>query len=152
MEANFNPRQHEHSKNPDTAGPTAPIAHPREGALDGIIRFVIIFGYLWVVFAWPPVHKGIMLSEYHLHFLEYLFAIVNLLVFAKVLLGCKVFHLRTGVSRQVPHKSHPFRLLFEEESFAAFTRGELKEDVTTRSLSYQDENRRHHGCPHRGPV
>ena len=112
MEANFNLRQHEHSKNPDMAEPAAPIAHPghlREGALDGIIRFVIIFGYLWVVFAFPSVHKGIVLSEYHLNFPEYLFAIVNLLVFAKVLLSCKVFHLRTRVSRQAPHTSHPLR-------------------------------------------
>ena len=49
MEANFNLRQHEHSRNPDIAEPTAPIGHPqhlREGALDGIIRFVIVFGYL----------------------------------------------------------------------------------------------------------
>ena len=98
MEANFNLRQHKHSKNPDMAEPTAPTAHPqhlREGALDGIIRFVIIFGYLWVVFTFPSVHKGIVLSEYNLNFPEYLFAIVNLLVFAKVLLSCKVFHLLT---------------------------------------------------------
>ena len=98
MEANFNLRQHEHSKNPDMAEPTAPIAHPRhlrEGALDGIIRFVILVGYLWVVFALLSVHKNIMLPEYHFNFLEYLFATVNLLVVAKVLLGCRVFHLRT---------------------------------------------------------
>jgi hypothetical protein len=113
MEADFNLRQYELSKNPDMAEPTAPIAHPRhprEGALDGIIRFVIIFGYIWVVFAFPSVHKSIVLSEYNLNFPEYLFAIVNLLVFAKVLLSCEVFHLRTWVSRQAPHKSHPLRL------------------------------------------
>jgi hypothetical protein len=113
MEANFNLRQYEHSKNPDIAEPTAPIGHPqhlREGALDGIIRFVIVFGYLWVVFTFPSVHKSIVLSEYNLNLPEYLFAIVNLLVFAKVLLSCKVFHLRTRVSRQAPHKSHPLHL------------------------------------------
>jgi hypothetical protein len=98
MDANFNLRQHEFSKNPDMAEPTAPIAHQRhlrEPALDGIIRFVIIVGYLWVAFALLSVHKNIMLPEYHLNFLEYLFAIVNLLVVAKVLLSCEVFHLRT---------------------------------------------------------
>lgn len=112
MEANFKLCQHEHSENPDMAEPTAPIAHgrhPREGALDGIIRFVIIFGYLSVVFAFPSVHKSIVLSEYNLNFPEYLFAIVNLLVFAKVLLSCEVFHLRTRVSRQAPHKPHRLR-------------------------------------------
>lgn len=112
MEASFNLRQHEHSKNPDTGEPTQPIAHARhlrEGALDGIIRFVIIFGYLWVVFAFPSVHKSIVLSEYNLNFPEYLFAIVNLLVFAKVLLSCEVFHLRTRAPRQAPHKFDPLR-------------------------------------------
>lgn len=112
MEANFNLSQHEHSKHPDMAEPAAPIADPRHlrgGALDGIIRLVIIVGYLWVVFALPSIHKSIVLSEYHLNFPEYLFAIVNLLVFAKVLLSCKVFHLRTRVSRQALHKFHLFR-------------------------------------------
>jgi|HubBroStandDraft_1064217.scaffolds.fasta_scaffold1056425_1 hypothetical protein len=112
MEANFNLRQHEHSKNPDMGEPTEPIAHARhlrEGALDGIIRFVIIFGYLWVVFAFPSVRKSIVLSEYNLNFPEYLFAIVNLLVFAKVLLSCGVFHLRMRAPRPAPHKSHPLR-------------------------------------------
>jgi hypothetical protein len=138
MEANFNLCQHEHSKNPDMAEPTAPIAHTqhlREGALDGIIRFVITFGYLWVVFAYLPVHKSIVFSEYHLSFPECFFAIVNLLVFAKVLLSCKVFHLRTRVSRQTPHKTHPLRLPSEEESVVALTRGELKEDVTSTVLA-----------------
>ena len=111
MEANFNLLQQEPSKNPDMAEPTAPIAYPREGALDGIIRFALIFGYLWVVFAFPPVHKGMMLSEYHFTFLEYLFAIVNLLVFAKVLLGCKVFHLRTRFH------DWPLTILSSEEKF-----------------------------------
>ena len=138
MEANFNLRQYEHSKTPDMAEPTAPIAHPRdlrEGVLDGIIRLVIIFGYPWVVFAFLPVHKSIFLPDYHLGFPEYFFAIVNLLVFAKVLLSCKVFHLRTRVSRQTPHKSHPLRLPSEEESFVALTRDELKEDVTSTVLA-----------------
>jgi hypothetical protein len=112
MEANFNLRQHEQSKNPDMAEPTEPIAHARhlrEGALDGIIRFVIIFGYLWVVFAFPSIHKSIVLSEYNLSVPEYLFAIVNLLVFAKVLLGCEIFHLWTRVPGQTPHKFHLLR-------------------------------------------
>ena len=138
MEANFNLGQYEHTKSPDVADLTAPIGHPRhprEGALDGIIRFVIFFGYLWVVFAFPYFHKGIVLSEYNLSFPEYLFAIVNLLVFAKVLLSCKVFHLRTRVSRQTPHKTHPLRLPSEEESVVALTRGELKEDVTSTVLA-----------------
>jgi hypothetical protein len=120
------------------AEPTAPIAHPRnlrEEALDEFIRFVIIFGYFGVAFALLSVHKSILLSEYHLDLPECFFAIVNFLVFAKVLLSCEVFHLGTRVSRQAPRKSHPLRLPSEEESFAAFTRGELKEDVTMTVLA-----------------
>jgi hypothetical protein len=112
MEANFNLRQHEHSEHPDMAEPTAPLAHARhqrEGALDGIIRFVIIIGYLWVVFAFPSVHKSIVLSEYNLDFPEYLFAIANLLVFVKVLLSCEVFHRWTRAPRQAPPKFHLLR-------------------------------------------
>lgn len=138
MESNFNLHQHEHSKSPDMAEPTAPIAHPRhlrEEALDEFIRFVIILGYLWVVFAMLSVHRSIILSEYHLDLPECFFAIVNVLVFAKVLLSCEVFHLGTWISRKAPHKSHPLRLPSEEESVAAFTRGELKEDVTMTVLA-----------------
>jgi hypothetical protein len=60
--------------------------HPRETATDEFSRLVIIVGYLWVVFELLSVHKGIVLSEYHLNYPEHAFAIVNFLVFAKVLL------------------------------------------------------------------
>jgi hypothetical protein len=47
MEANFNLRQHEQSKNPDMEVLTPPIAHPRhpgEQALDELIRIVLFSG------------------------------------------------------------------------------------------------------------
>jgi hypothetical protein len=69
--------------------PTTPSRqerHPREKATDEFSRLVIILGYLWVVFELLPVHKGIVLSEDHLNYPEHAFAIVNFLVFAKVLL------------------------------------------------------------------
>ena len=98
MDANFNLRQHEHLKTPDVADPTGSIAHPRhlrEEALDEIIRFVIIIGYLWVVFALLSIHNSIIISDYHLDFPEYFYAIVNFLVFTKVLRSCKYLHLGT---------------------------------------------------------
>ena len=61
--------------------------HPREKATDEFSRLVIIFGYLWVTFELLSVHKSIVLSEYHLNYPEHAFAIVNCLVFAKVLLS-----------------------------------------------------------------
>jgi len=69
--------------------PTTPSRqerHPREKATDEFSRLVIILGYLWVVFELLSVHKGIVLSEDHLNYPEHAFAIVNFLVFAKVLL------------------------------------------------------------------
>jgi hypothetical protein len=130
MEANFTLRQHEQSKNPDMEVLTPPIAHPRhpgEQALDELIRIVLFFGYFGVVFALLSVHKSIILSEYHLEFPEYFFAIVNLLVFVKILLSTELFHLRTRVSRQALDKSRPLYLPSQEERFAAFTRSEFKE-------------------------
>ena len=69
--------------------PTTPSRHqrhPRETATDEFSRLVIIVGYLWVVFELLSVHKSIVLSEYHLNYPEHAFAIVNSLVFAKVVL------------------------------------------------------------------
>ena len=69
--------------------PTTPRRHqrhPRETATDEFSRLVIIVGYLWVIFELLSVHKSIVLSEYHLNYPEHAFAIVNFLVFAKVLL------------------------------------------------------------------
>jgi hypothetical protein len=74
---------------PDMTEPTTPSRHqrhPRETAIDEFSRLVIIFGYLWVVFELLSVHKSIVLSEYHLNYPEHAFAIVNSLVFAKVVL------------------------------------------------------------------
>jgi hypothetical protein len=69
--------------------PTTPSRqerHPREKATDEFSRLVIILGYLWVVFELLSVHKSIVLSEDHLNYPEHAFAIVNFLVFARVLL------------------------------------------------------------------
>ncbi len=66
--------------------PRRPQHHPREEATDAFSRLVIILGYLWVVFELLSVHKSIVLSEYRLGLREHAFAIVNFLVFAKVLL------------------------------------------------------------------
>ncbi len=69
--------------------PTTPSGdkrHLREKAVDEFTRLVIIVGYLWVVFEFLLVRKSIVLSEYHLTYPEHAFAIVNSLVFGKVLL------------------------------------------------------------------
>jgi hypothetical protein len=152
MVANFNLRQHEHSRKPDMTEATAPSArppHPRETAGDKFIKLVIICGYLWVVFALLSIHKSIALSEYHLDFPEQIFAIVNLLVFAKVLLIGENLHLETWVSRQAPpDKSHTLRPSSEEDILAVFTPGELKEHVTM-TVYHEETDRveRRDECP-----
>ena len=66
-----------------------------ERAYDEFKRFIVIFLYLWVVFGWLSIHKGLILSQSHLNYPEHAFAIINALVFAKVLLVAEHFHLGT---------------------------------------------------------
>jgi hypothetical protein len=91
--------------------PTTPSGHqrhPREQAIDELSRLVIIFGYLWVVFELLSVHKSIVLSEYHLNYPEHAFAIVNSLVFAKVLLTQnRLWDIVLKLLRCVRAKPHP---------------------------------------------
>jgi len=69
--------------------------HVRERIADEFKRFLAIFVYLWVVFALLSIHKSIVLSEHHINFPEHVFAIINSLIFAKVLLLGEDFHLGT---------------------------------------------------------
>jgi hypothetical protein len=66
-----------------------------ERAYDEFKRFIVIFLYLWVVFGLLSIHKGLVLSQSHLDYPEHAFAIINALVFAKVLLVAEHFHLGT---------------------------------------------------------
>jgi hypothetical protein len=91
--------------------PTTPSGHQRhlrEKAVDEFSKLVILFGYLWVVFELLSVHKSIVLSEYHLDYLEHAFAIINSLVFAKVLLmrSC-VWDIFLKLSRYVRAEPNP---------------------------------------------
>lgn len=89
MEQNFNLRRHEPEKSPDMTEPTTAGGrqrHPQEKVLDEFTKLVILFGYFWVVFELLSVHNSIVLSEFHLGYPEHAFAIINCLVFAKVLL------------------------------------------------------------------
>ena len=66
-----------------------------ERAYDEFKRFIVIFLYLWVVFGLLSIHKSLVLSQSHLDYPEHAFAIINALVFAKVLLVAEHFHLGT---------------------------------------------------------
>src|ERR1700691_5763425 len=86
MEPHLNLRRQEHSKGPDEPATARGHQHPRENLLDEFTKLVILPGYLWVVFELLSVHNSIVLSEFHLGYPEHAFAIINCMVFAKVLL------------------------------------------------------------------
>ena len=101
---------HEESESPDIPEPIMPSGrqrHIREKAVDELSSLVIILGYLWVVFELLSVRKSIVLSEYHLNCPEYAFAIINSLVFAKVVLtrNC-IWDFVVKLSRHVSAKPH----------------------------------------------
>ncbi len=58
----------------------------QERAVDELSKLVVLFGYLWILFELLSAHKSIALAEFHLGYLEHAFAIINCLVFARVLL------------------------------------------------------------------
>ncbi len=72
------------------------MAQPRsvqQRVIEEFKRFVIIFLYLWLVFGLLSIHKSMVLSQRHLDYAEHTFAIINALVFAKVLLVGEHLHL-----------------------------------------------------------
>src|SRR5271170_6074893 len=79
----------------ETSLPTRLPHHLKETAFDEFKRFIVIFLYLWVVFGLLSIHKTLVLSQNHLDYPEHAFAIINALIFAKVLLIGEHFHLGT---------------------------------------------------------
>ena len=69
----------------------------KERAKDQIRNFTLIFVYLWVVFGLLAVHKElIVLSQHQIDYRFHGLAIVNALVFAKVMLVAEDLHLGRG--------------------------------------------------------
>ena len=111
MESNLDLRRHEHSKSPDMAEKTTASGRRQrleEKAVDEFSKLVILFGYLWVVFELLSVHNSVVLSEFHLDYPEHAFAIINFLVFAKVLLtrNC-AWDIVFKLSRYLRPQPHP---------------------------------------------
>ncbi len=55
--------------------------------------FALMFLYLWFVFGLLVVHESIVLSQHQIHFAPHGLAIINALVFAKVMLVAEDLHL-----------------------------------------------------------
>jgi hypothetical protein len=58
----------------------------KERALDQIRNFVLMFVYLWIVFGLLAAHESIILSQHQIDYQSHGLAIVNALIFAKVML------------------------------------------------------------------
>ncbi|MGC1296172.1 MAG: hypothetical protein WA869_14145 [Alloacidobacterium sp.] len=69
--------------------------HLKEKAFEEFKRLIVIFLYLWVVFALLSVYKSIVLLQSHLDYPEHSFALINAFICAKVLLIGEHFHLGT---------------------------------------------------------
>ena len=52
-----------------------------------------MFLYLWVVFGMLAIHESIILSQHQINYVSHGLAVVNALVFAKVMLVAEDFHL-----------------------------------------------------------
>lgn len=82
--------------------------------VEEIKRFVGIFLYLWLVFGLLSVHKSMVLSQEHLDYVEHTFAVINALVFAKVLLLGEHFHL----GRRFEHRPLIYPILHKSLIFS----------------------------------
>jgi hypothetical protein len=58
----------------------------KERVLDSIKTFMQMFLYLWLVFGLLAVHESIILSQYQIDYQSHGLAVINALVFAKVML------------------------------------------------------------------
>jgi hypothetical protein len=87
----------------------------KEKASDEFKRFIVIFLYLWVVFGLLSIHKSIVLSQHHLDTEEHAFAIINALVFAKVLLVGEDLKLGTRFG----HRPLIYPILYKSFVFSA---------------------------------
>ena len=73
--------------------PIQPQRHFKEKAIEEFKQFIVIFVYLWAVFGLMSIHKSFVLAQRHLDYGEHAFAIVNALVFAKVVLVAEALGL-----------------------------------------------------------
>ena len=88
----------------------------RERVVEEFKRFVVIFLYLWLVFGLLSIHKSMVLTQQHLDYAEHTFAIINALVFAKVLLVGEQLHIGRRFENRpliysILHKSLVFSLV-----------------------------------------
>ncbi|MFZ0425652.1 MAG: DUF4339 domain-containing protein [Xanthobacteraceae bacterium] len=76
----------------------------KERAKHQIKHFLLMFVYLWIVFGMFALHESIVLAQHQISYVSHGFAVVNALVFAKVMLVAE--DLRLG------HRAHGKPLIY----------------------------------------
>jgi hypothetical protein len=76
----------------------------KERAKDQIKDFALMFLYLWIVFGMLAVHESMILSQHQINYVAHGLAVINALVFAKVMLVAEDLHLG--------HKLHDKPLIY----------------------------------------
>src|SRR5262249_54823337 len=79
--AEATPQQHDHSG--QHSGEKKGL---RAKAIEELIKFLILFAYLWLIFLVFFVHEWIVLAHNHIGFKFYGLAAINSLVLAKIML------------------------------------------------------------------
>jgi hypothetical protein len=75
-----------------------PKTNLKERAKDQIRNFTLMFVYLWVVFGMLVVHESIVLAQHQIDYRFHGLAVINALVFAKVMLVAEDLHLGHGLN------------------------------------------------------
>jgi hypothetical protein len=78
------------SKKGETPGLTRNL---KDRAKEEVKKFALMFLYLWVVFGMLAIHESIILSQHRITYVVHGFALVNALIFAKVMLVAEDLHL-----------------------------------------------------------
>ena len=65
----------------------------KERAKDQVRNFTLMLVYLWVVFGLLAVHESIVLSQHQIDYRFHGLAVLNALIFAKVMLVAEDLHL-----------------------------------------------------------
>ena len=86
----------------------------KERVIESIKTFIQMFLYLWLVFGLLAIHESIILSQYQINYQSHGLAVVNALVFAKVMLVAE--DLRLG--SRLNDKPLIYSILFKSLLFA----------------------------------
>jgi hypothetical protein len=77
-------------------------------------QFLVIFFYLWILFALFACHQSIVLAQHHVDYKPYGFAFVNAFVLAKVMLVAEKLNL----GQKLRHRPLLFPILYKSIIFA----------------------------------